>query len=124
MLPVLLGSNACMFVCFSCLRVRQVKLEVYTHYLRSIGAAMTCLTLLLYVVYQGFSMSSNIWLSIWSSAANNSEPAVRDLYLGVYGALGFGQGTPHHNIHQKQNKLVSDWVPSHQSKVGLKWATV
>ena len=71
-----------------------MKLEVYAYYLRSVGSAMACLTLLLYVVYQGFSLSSNIWLSRWASARNNSDSAVRDLYLGVYGALGFGQGTP------------------------------
>lgn len=36
-------------------------------------------------------MYSNIWLSEWS-ASNTSDPAVRDMYLGVYGGLGLGQG--------------------------------
>ncbi len=45
------------------------------------------------VVSQGASMYSNIWLSDWSTAyANTTEK--RDLYLGVYGALGAGQCTP------------------------------
>nr|QST14986.1 ABCC1-2 protein [Diaphanosoma celebensis] len=71
----------------------KVKMEVYSHYLRSIGFWMAFWTLLLYVVYQGFSMYSNIWLSEWSGAENSTQPAIRDLYLGVYGALGLGQAT-------------------------------
>ena len=67
-------------------------MEVYSHYLRSIGFWMAFWTLLLYVVYQGFSMYSNIWLSDWSEAENTTQPEIRDLYLGVYGALGLGQG--------------------------------
>lgn len=31
-----------------------------------------------------------MWLSIWSDDPKSSEPAVRDLYLGVYGGLGAG----------------------------------
>ena len=38
-------------------------------------------------------MGANIWLSKWSSANYSAEDtATRDLYLGVYGGLGAGQG--------------------------------
>lgn len=43
-------------------------------------------------LFQGFSVYSNVWLSKWSEAGNNITKSEQDLYLGVYGALGFGQG--------------------------------
>lgn len=74
-----------------------VKWEVYKHYLKSIGLFLTVATILLNVVYQGFSIASNFWLSIWSSdnstVVNGTvDTGKRDMYLGVYGALGIGQG--------------------------------
>ncbi|KAI4461008.1 atp-binding cassette sub-family c [Holotrichia oblita] len=73
-----------------------VKWDVYKHYLKSIGVFLTCSTLLLNLVFQGFSIGSNVWLTIWS--ADNAtvvdgvaDRAKRDMYLGVYGALGVGQ---------------------------------
>lgn len=45
------------------------------------------------MVFQTFSIGSNVWLSKWSSdqdAANDT--GLRDMYLGVYGAFGAGQG--------------------------------
>lgn len=49
------------------------------------------------MVFQGFSIGSNIWLSDWSNDntiyVNGTQDAgKRDMYLGVYGALGIGQG--------------------------------
>lgn len=46
---------------------------------------------------KGFSIGSNIWLSQWSSdnetiVNGTVNTAKRDMYLGVYGALGVGQG--------------------------------
>ena len=35
-------------------------------------------------------MSTNFWLAEWSDDPESAVPAVRDLYLGVYGALGAG----------------------------------
>lgn len=70
-----------------------VKWDVYKHYLRSIGMALSIATIILNMAFQGFSIGSNIWLSRWSTderAANDTS--VRDMYLGVYGALGLGQG--------------------------------
>lgn len=74
-----------------------VKWEVYKHYLKSIGLCLTVLTLILNMVFQGFSIGSNMWLSAWSTdteiVVNNvTNTGKRDLYLGVYGALGIGQG--------------------------------
>ena len=46
----------------------------------------------LFSVLQGFAVYSNVWLAKWSEAGNTTN-AERDLYLGVYGALGFGQGS-------------------------------
>lgn len=74
-----------------------VKWEVYKHYLKSIGLGLTVLTLILNMVFQGFSIGSNMWLSAWSTddkiVVNNvTNTGKRDLYLGVYGALGIGQG--------------------------------
>lgn len=70
-----------------------VKWPVYKHYLRSIGVVLSICTIILNMLFQGFSIGSNIWLSRWSTderAANDT--GVRDMYLGVYGALGLGQG--------------------------------
>ncbi|XP_025410477.1 multidrug resistance-associated protein 1 isoform X2 [Sipha flava] len=74
-----------------------VKWEVYAHYLKSIGPVLYITTIVLSIIFQGFSISSNIWLSIWSndnSAHINGKEDIskRNLYLSVYGLLGFGQG--------------------------------
>lgn len=50
--------------------VGSVKWDVYKHYLKSIGVALTVLTILLNIIYQGFSIGSNMWLSKWSNDRN------------------------------------------------------
>lgn len=73
--------------------VGSVKWEVYKHYLKSIGITLSVITIVLNVVFQAFSIGSNLWLSKWSSDKNaGTDTSVRDMYLGVYGAFGFGQG--------------------------------
>ena len=51
--------------------------------------------LLLVLTYIGFlasAVGANLWLSEWSQDVNTSAiPAVRDMYLGVYGAFGLSQ---------------------------------
>lgn len=74
-----------------------VKWAVYKHYLKSIGIFLTVATIFLNIVFQGFSIGSNVWLGIWSSdnttlSNGKVDTAKRDMYLGVYGALGIGQG--------------------------------
>ncbi|XP_024869611.1 multidrug resistance-associated protein 1 isoform X1 [Temnothorax curvispinosus] len=73
-----------------------VKWKVYSHYLKSIGWFLSISTIVMNAVFQSFSIGSSVWLSVWSndnSVRNDTiDTAKRDMYLGVYGALGFGQG--------------------------------
>ncbi|XP_018359853.1 PREDICTED: multidrug resistance-associated protein 1 isoform X2 [Trachymyrmex cornetzi] len=74
-----------------------VKWKVYSHYLKSIGWFLSISTIVMNAVFQSFSIGSSVWLSVWSNdnqaVGNNTfDTAKRDMYLGVYGALGFGQG--------------------------------
>lgn len=69
-----------------------VKLNVLTHYLKSMGILLSIATILFHVLGQIFNVGSSIWLSIWSSHQNATNEE-RDIYLGVYGALGFVQST-------------------------------
>ncbi|XP_031350249.1 multidrug resistance-associated protein 1 isoform X4 [Photinus pyralis] len=67
-----------------------VKWAVYTHYLKSIGIFLTVSTIVLNILFQFFTVGSNLWLTEWSNSKNVSTHQ-RDMYLGVYGALGLGQ---------------------------------
>lgn len=70
-----------------------VKWEVYKHYLKSIGWTLSIATIVLNMVFQTFSIGSNVWLSKWSSdeeAANDTSK--RNIYLSVYALFGVGQG--------------------------------
>ena len=69
-----------------------VKWEVYSYYAKSIGVLFTSGTFLLYAVYQGFSLGSNIWLSKWSTDPRAAmDTSVQNMYLAVYGVLGIFQ---------------------------------
>lgn len=75
----------------------QVQLSVYGYYIRAIGIMSTCMTVVFYILSQACTVGSNVWLTAWSSESalqneTGQDPAVRDKYLGVYGALGIGQG--------------------------------
>jgi len=43
--------------------------------------------------FQLTSVGTNVWLEVWTDneLGNSSEKHYRNLYLGVYGAFGFGQ---------------------------------
>lgn len=74
----------------------KVQLSVYGYYIRAIGIMSTCMTVLFYILSQACTVGSNVWLTAWSSESalqneTGQDPAVRDKYLGVYGALGIGQ---------------------------------
>lgn len=48
-------------------------------------------------IFQGFNIGSNAWLSVWSDSNlttynNTVDHAKQNMYLGVYGGLGLGQG--------------------------------
>lgn len=74
-----------------------VKWEIYKHYLKSIGIFLSLSTIVLNIVFQAFNIASNVWLSVWSEDKNiivngRTDTGKRDMYLGVYGLLGVGQG--------------------------------
>ncbi|XP_076064714.1 multidrug-Resistance like Protein 1 isoform X2 [Oratosquilla oratoria] len=69
----------------------RVKFDVYFYYMRAIGIVASLLTIFFYVASQACTVGSNIWLSEWSEANNTDDPSKRDMFLGVYGALGIGQ---------------------------------
>ncbi|XP_072760188.1 multidrug resistance-associated protein 1 isoform X7 [Anoplolepis gracilipes] len=75
-----------------------VKWKVYSHYLKSIGWFLSISTIVMNAVFQSFSIGSSVWLSVWSNdnltiVNDTVDTAKRDMYLGVYGVLGFGQAT-------------------------------
>lgn len=75
-----------------------VSLSVYKHYLKSIGIFLTLATIVLNIIFQAFSVGSNFWLVKWSGDKslirddNSTDIDRRNMYLGVYGAMGLGQG--------------------------------
>lgn len=70
-----------------------VKWDVYKHYLKSIGWTLAVATVVLNIVFQAFSIGSNVWLSKWSSDNTTAfDTGKRNMYLGVYAAFGVGQG--------------------------------
>lgn len=86
----------------------QVKGRVYMDYIRSIGTVLAVSTILLNVVYQLFSIGSNIWLSVWSSDTTTVVNGVQDMgktdmYLAVYGAFGVGQGESYTTVRKARD---------------------
>lgn len=74
----------------------KVKLSVYERYFKSMGYFSIIFVAFGNIASQIFSVGSNIWLSMWSNDQPNPDGsqdlAKRDLRLGVYAALGIGQG--------------------------------
>ncbi|XP_076389766.1 multidrug-Resistance like Protein 1 isoform X2 [Megachile rotundata] len=73
-----------------------VKWKVYSHYFKSIGWFLSISTIIMNAIFQGFSIGSNSWLSLWSNSNlttynDTVDKAQQDMYLGVYGGLGIGQ---------------------------------
>ncbi|KRF85617.1 multidrug resistance-associated protein 1 isoform X4 [Drosophila virilis] len=70
-----------------------VDFAVYKHYIKSVGIFLSVATLVLNFVFQAFQIGSNLWLTQWSNdKAVEHDTGLRNMYLGVYGAFGFGQG--------------------------------
>lgn len=66
--------------------------SVFKHYIKSIGYSLAITTLVMNIVYQGFSIGSNLWLTKWSNdKLSATDHGVRNMYLYVYGGLGLGQ---------------------------------
>ncbi|XP_037884221.1 multidrug resistance-associated protein 1 isoform X14 [Glossina fuscipes] len=73
-----------------------VEFAVYKHYIKSVGVFLSMATLLLNFIFQAFQIGSNLWLTRWSNDKRvEHDTSLRDMYLGVYGAFGFGQVTGH-----------------------------
>ncbi|KAG4066137.1 hypothetical protein HA402_010339 [Bradysia odoriphaga] len=69
-----------------------VKWSVYKHYLKSFGIGFSLMTVILIIVFQGFSVGSNMWISRWSSDKTvGNDTAKRDMYIAVYAAFGVAQ---------------------------------
>ncbi|XP_017108735.1 multidrug resistance-associated protein 1 isoform X10 [Drosophila bipectinata] len=74
-----------------------VDFAVYKHYIKSVGVFLSVATLVLNFVFQAFQIGSNLWLTKWANDENvSNDTSLRDMYLGVYGAFGFGQGFGYH----------------------------
>ncbi|XP_065643858.1 multidrug resistance-associated protein 1-like isoform X2 [Hydra vulgaris] len=69
----------------------KVNQSVYWTYARCVGILITMIFLCFGLITEGFSLSSRVWLAEWSSDKNVLEKT-RNMYLGIYGALGIGQG--------------------------------
>ncbi|KAG8321749.1 Canalicular multispecific organic anion transporter 1 [Homalodisca vitripennis] len=73
-----------------------VKLSVFLYYCKAIGILTATLTISSIILYQTFLVSTNLWLSRWSSDNSTVVNGTQDtskthLYLSVYAALGVGQ---------------------------------
>lgn len=89
-----------------------VKWDVYKHYLKSIGWSLAVATVILNMVFQTFSIGSNVWLSEWSSDNTTAnDTGKRNMYLGVYAAFGLGQGESHETaIEAYQLNVLTDFI--------------
>ncbi|XP_036366499.1 multidrug resistance-associated protein 1-like [Octopus sinensis] len=83
----------------------EIKANVYMKYLKAVRYLPSFFILLMYLSYQALEIFFNIWLSWWSedrfgnktSSVNNINGSSRqhdnfDLYIGVTGGLGLGEG--------------------------------
>ncbi|KAJ8247979.1 hypothetical protein GJAV_G00236800 [Gymnothorax javanicus] len=76
----------------------QVKFSVYLQYFRAMGWGYCSMVLIMYAIQNLGYMGQNLWLSDWTNDAityaNETYPAsVRDMRVGVFGALGLTQAT-------------------------------
>ncbi|KAL3875737.1 hypothetical protein ACJMK2_033658 [Sinanodonta woodiana] len=73
----------------------RVKMSVFLSYLKSLGILVSIFSVLMFILYNGASIYSNIWLSDWSDDRiinGTVDENQRNMRLGVYGALGIAQG--------------------------------
>ncbi|GAA6077114.1 canalicular multispecific organic anion transporter 1, partial [Tachysurus ichikawai] len=76
----------------------KVKFSMYLQYLRSVGWGFTTMFIVVYFIQNVAFLGQNLWLSDWTNDAlkypnGSSYPAhIRDMRIGVFGALGVAQG--------------------------------
>ena len=76
-----------------------VSWQVYSYYARYLGLLGVIIGVSAQILYQGSSIGTNFWLTIWANNSLNdtcfefrdSPDGCRDFYLGVYGGIGFLQ---------------------------------
>ncbi|XP_063223005.1 ATP-binding cassette sub-family C member 3-like [Bacillus rossius redtenbacheri] len=76
-----------------------VKMYVFKYYMKAMSLPMVLGTFIFNALMQFFQVGDNAWLSVWSEnmlgTVNETTGLVesnpQELYLGVYGAMGFGQ---------------------------------
>ncbi|CAL1291845.1 unnamed protein product [Larinioides sclopetarius] len=77
------------------MQVGSVKGSVYLDYIKSYGYWNFFFTFVCYILSNGFSVGSSLWLSVWSNDSLNPETAtdihLRNVRLGVYSGLGAGE---------------------------------
>ena len=71
-----------------------MSLDVYWYYFKTLGIWMTFWTVFLNAACEGFIIGTSIWLAMWSEQGESGvqDAHSRDVFLGVYGGLGIGQG--------------------------------
>ncbi|XP_015979731.2 canalicular multispecific organic anion transporter 1 isoform X1 [Rousettus aegyptiacus] len=75
----------------------KVKFSIYLKYLRAVGWSSVFIITFAHILNAAASIGSNFWLSAWTSDSKtfnstNYPASLRDTRIGVYGALGLGQG--------------------------------
>merc|ERR1711892_740001 len=81
-----------------------VSWRIYLIYFKNMGYILFSLCVVLYAVYQIFTTFSSIWVSLWAdnrmpfeavlhntNITRNMTEYRRDVFLGVYGSMGFAQ---------------------------------
>ena len=72
---------------------RAVEMAVYAFYFNAVGLVAVFSIFLLNIISQACSIGTNVWLSAWSDDPNSAETATRNMYLSVYGVLGFASAS-------------------------------
>uniref|UniRef100_A0A8C1VGF1 ATP-binding cassette, sub-family C (CFTR/MRP), member 2 n=1 Tax=Cyprinus carpio TaxID=7962 RepID=A0A8C1VGF1_CYPCA len=77
--------------------ILKVKFSVYLQYLRSMGWCFVTWSFLFYFIQNVAVIGQNLWLSDWTEDSvkyfNTTYPThIRDMRIGVFGALGLAQG--------------------------------
>ena len=72
---------------------RAVEMAVYAFYFNAVGLVAVFSIFLLNVISQACSIGTNVWLSAWSDDPNSAETGTRNMYLSVYGVLGFASAS-------------------------------
>ena len=76
-------------------RTGGVKWQIYKDYFKSMGLWSCAFVLICSVTFSGFNIGASVWLSKWAEDSKDnltaSDTGLRDMRIGVYGALGSGE---------------------------------